>query len=83
MPNTCDMKTSNILNFKNKKERKRFIEAVERERGLYYNPDGELTKDGWDPKLDSQFSLIVFGAIVAVIATFEVIGIITVIKWIF
>ena len=50
---------------------------------LYYNPDGELTQDNWDSKADSKLSLIVTAIIVIILIVFEVIGIITVIRWIF
>lgn len=50
---------------------------------LYYNPDGELTQDNWDPKIDSKSSLIVAAIIIIILVVFEVIGIITVIRWIF
>ena len=49
---------------------------------LYYNPDGELTRDNWDPRVDSKFSLIICAIIVIILTTFEIIGIITVVKWI-
>ena len=48
---------------------------------MYYNPDGELTHDNWTPE-DSQLSLILAGIAVAVFIAFEIIGILTVIKWI-
>ena len=50
---------------------------------MYYNPDGELTRDSWNSETDSALSLIVTAMIVVILVAFEVIGIITVIGWIF